>query len=192
MKRYIKTAEGLTARQRASIAKKSTDTKELRRLSYDNADSVKLEVLKNPKTPEDVVNRLSKEFMDSDDSSIRRFIATYVNDPDMLSKLANDEDKIVRCYVAENPNTDADVLAQLADDKNWFVRQYVAENPSTDSDTLSQLAVDEDRFVRSSVAKNQNTDSETLAQLATDDVDAVRNAAQSNNNYDPSILKIEE
>ena len=38
-------------------------------------------------------------------------------------------DYIVRCFVAENPNTPVDVLTELAKDSDWCVRRFVACNP---------------------------------------------------------------
>lgn len=63
-------------------------------------------------------------------------------------------DYIVRCFVAENPNTPADVLRELAKDRDWRVRMSVAHNPATSIDVLIKLSKDEDdRVVSRMVGK---------------------------------------
>ena len=159
MKRYIKSAEGLTSKQRQQIAKNSRDPKELARLAYDNADSVRRIVANNRSTPAKALAQLAND----ESEYVRMCVAENPNTPaKALAQLANDEDGDVRRYVAENPNTPADVLAQLANDEDRDVREYVAENPNTPADVLVQLANDENADVRRGVAQNPNAPADAV------------------------------
>lgn len=84
---------------------------------------------------------------------------------DVLTKLANDEDKDVRKAVANNPKTPPDILTKLASDENPEIRRTVATNQNTPLQTLNKLAGDK---VRSAVANNPNVPKELLAQLLGD------------------------
>jgi hypothetical protein len=59
--------------------------------------------------------------------------------------------------IAKNPNTPPEILARLANDNNWGVRCRVAENLNTSPETLERLANDEDYCIRWHVAFNPNT-----------------------------------
>lgn len=76
MKKYVKSAaEGLNSKQRSRIAKNSTDPKELSRLAYDNARSVRLAVLMNPNTPDKVIDMLADESVNYEDYAVRETVA---------------------------------------------------------------------------------------------------------------------
>ncbi|HAE76136.1 MAG TPA: hypothetical protein DCG52_07050 [Alphaproteobacteria bacterium] len=49
------------------------------------------------------------------------------------------------------------LLAKLAEDEDWVVRSFVAENNKTPVSALEKLAGDEDRNVRCKVVQNVNT-----------------------------------
>ena len=153
MKRYIRSAEGLTTRERQKIAKTSTDPTELAQLANDKNQNIRRRVAENPNTPADV-----------------------------LAQLAHDEDKTVGWEVARNQNTPVDVLVQLANNDSMRMRGYVATNQNTPVDVLEQLANDVDEDVRRRVAQNRNTPEDVLAQLANDDNKDVRRSAVNNPN----------
>lgn len=161
MKRHTTTTEELALEQKVELAKNSKDPEVLKCLSYGDTDSVKSEVFKDDNTSKDVVNRLSKEFMNSSDPLIRITMTTYANHPKVLARLAESENNETRQCVADNLNTSSEILSKLADDKDEYVRLYVAGNPNTDPKTLAKLANDEATNVRQFVAKNKNTDLET-------------------------------
>jgi len=81
-------------------------------------------------------------------------IIRELNLPQLLSRLAKDEDFFVRKEVAKNPNTSKKTLSELAKDKNWAVRATIAENPNASKRTLSRLAKDKDEDVRMIAVKN--------------------------------------
>lgn len=176
MKKYIQSAEGLTSKQRAKIAKNSTDPKELKRLAYDNAKSVRLAVLDNPNTPDAVVQMLCNEFVNDRDVNVREVVAGKTDDPNILVQFANanDDEWYLREAVAKNPNVTEEILAQLANDRNPDVRQAVAKK-TDDPNILAQLANDDHWFVRTAVAEKTD-DPNLLDQFANDDDWVVRKA----------------
>ena len=96
-------------------------------------------------------------------------LARKTSDPEVLAKLADNENSDVRERVAENPSTPLEALAKLANDARWDIRQNVVRNPSVSSELLAKLANDEIRMVRHAVAKNPSTPPEVLAKLANDE-----------------------
>lgn len=213
MKIYISSADtGLTSKQRVSIAKKSTDPKELSRLAYDNAASVRWAVFQNEHTPQKVVDQLAREYVDDDYPQVRRAVAQRTNDlnllakladdenwgvreevakktddPNLLAKLADDEDVVVRRAVAENTN-DLNILAKLADDADWLVRKAVAKK-TDDPDILAKLADDGDPNVRLAVAEKTD-DLNILAKLADDKSGYVRIAVAEKTDAPDLLAKL--
>ena len=213
MKIYISSADtGLTSKQRVSIAKKSTDPKELSRLAYDNAASVRWAVFQNEHTPQKVVDQLAREYVDDDYPQVRRAVAQRTNDlnllakladdenwgvreevakktddPNLLAKLADDEDVVVRRAVAENTN-DLNILAKLADDADWLVRKAVAKK-TDDPDILAKLADDGDPNVRLAVAEKTD-DLNILAKLADDKNGYVRIAVAEKTDAPDLLAKL--
>ena len=77
--------------------------------------------------------------------------------PEILARLANDENPGVRYGVAYNTNTSPKTLTHLANDDDYSVRRGVALNINTSPETLERLANDGDSYVRSGVIRNPNT-----------------------------------
>ena len=185
MRIYVSSADtGLTSKQRLAIAKKSTDPKELSRLAYDNAASVRWAVFQNEHTPQKVVDQLAREYVDDDYPQVRRAVAQRTNDLNLLAKLADDENVYVRQAVAEETD-DPNILAKLADDADWLVRKAVAKK-TDDPNLIAKLADDRSTGVRWEVAENTN-DLNILAKLA-DDRDMHVRMAVAQHTDDPDIL----
>jgi 3-methyladenine DNA glycosylase AlkC len=49
---------------------------------------------------------------------------------EILQDLATDDDRWVRCWVAQNPNTTLEILKSLATDDDSVVRYWAAHNPN--------------------------------------------------------------
>ena len=64
--------------------------------------------------------------------------------PEVLARLARDEDPGVRGSVARNPNTALKVLVKLAGDKHGSVRRDAIRNPSIPPVVLEALTYDWD------------------------------------------------
>ena len=140
----------------------------------------KVNIAQNPNTPVDVLTKLAED----DDKEVRRNTARNPNTPvDVLRGLAKDKHDNVRWDVARNPNTPVDVLRKLAEDDDNEVRQSVATNPNAPSDILTMLAVDGDWYVRLKVAENPNAPADVLRTLAVDENKYVRYDAVHNPNY---------
>ncbi|KIM11135.1 MAG: hypothetical protein KU37_05655 [Sulfuricurvum sp. PC08-66] len=95
-------------------------------------------VAKNPHTPLETLLYLSKDSV----NLVRALVATNPSTPaSVLSTLFSDE-KIVRDGLSGNPNTPQKYLEILADDNDKMVRLRLAENPSVTKSILQKLAQD--------------------------------------------------
>ena len=140
MKRYIRSAEGLTSKQRIKIAKNSTDPKELGRLAYDNSKLVRIAVLENYNTARKVVEMLCQELAGDEDGDVRQAVARKTDDPKLLAMLAEDESWNVRQAVAEN----AASLKKTSGPRkpaqtDWSVPLYSISNYSEIEDEIAQV-----------------------------------------------------
>lgn len=99
--------------------------------------AAQLGVLKNPNTPEDVIEKFGRR-----------------------EKYSGD-----RAYAAQHPNASPKLLEDLSKDKEWQVREAVAGNKKTTKETLHDLIWDEHFAVRRAAAKNENTDPNDLDRL---------------------------
>lgn len=97
-----------------------------------------------------------------------------------IREMAADSNSQTRDYAAGLPDTPPDVLAKLAKDEDMFVRFDVARNAHTPSETLRRMAGDESDSVRAQVALNIHTPSGELARLADDHHWGVRASAALN------------
>ena len=108
--------------------------------------------------------------------------------PEVLARLAGDDDVDVRRAVAEHKNTPPEVRAYLAEIAS---REAMARNEHTQPDALTRLAGDADAGVRERVAGNPNLimcSQEIFKRLVTDEVAAVRQAVARNHNAPPEVL----
>lgn len=105
-------------------------------------------VAKNPHTPVEVLEMLSRDSV----NLVRALVATNPNTPrEILVGFFSDE-KIVRDGLSGNPNTPEKYLNILADDKDKMARLRVAENPSVTKKILEKLALDDDQDVSKAAA----------------------------------------
>jgi hypothetical protein len=75
--------------------------------------SVRREVIKNLKTPLDIL----VNFIDNSSVNISQLTLS-----ELLTHLANSSDNFIRAGVAQNPNTPLEILQRLAKDKDLYVR----------------------------------------------------------------------
>jgi pentose-5-phosphate-3-epimerase len=125
----------------------------LRQLSKYNNNGVRMAVAENHNTPTNLLMQLA---MNKDDSIRSGVLFHNPNYParnpstslELLQRLSQDKNAIIRHDVAQNPSMPAEILRQLAQDTTitWWrscpVNLSVAENPSTPADVLTQLAQD--------------------------------------------------
>ncbi len=148
-------------------------------LAKSNNNGIRMAVIQNKNTPQDVLRSLAKD----KDARIRAAITQNKNTPqDILRTLAKDNDEFVRTSVAKHKNVPQDILRTLAKDKNIYVRTSVTRNKNIPQDVLRSLAKDNDWAVRLPVAQNENAPQDILRTLAKDDDEFVRISAAKNKN----------
>jgi len=76
---------------------------------------------------------------------------------EVLEKLSQHDEYVVRLMVARNTNTPVNILVDLAYDRCAGVRVYVASNNNTPPQTLVVLSGDGNYFVLYNVLVNNNT-----------------------------------
>lgn len=144
---------------------------------------------KNPSTPADVLaalfregSRLAREVaahlalpesiaracFDHPDRPVRSLLGHYARFPDLLERMAREDDAGIRMAVARNESAPPDVLSRLAQDPVPGVRSDVAWNRSTPPSALEALADDEEPQVRKYVARNPTTPPAAQLLLAAD------------------------
>ena len=134
---------------RSDIARSNRVSKDiLIELSKDENWRVRENVAKNPNTPIEVLNELSKD---------NELVNPY-GDKEIEKK------PIVKLGVLDNKNITSDILESLSKDKNDIVRRIVAEHPKTPIEVLNKLS--KDSVLIQAVAKNPNTTTEILEKLS--------------------------
>ena len=68
--------------------------------------------------------------------------------PEILARLAQDDDPEVRMCVARNKRTPVEILRRLAEDAKWLVREGVVYNINTPAEILHELTKDPDEAVQ--------------------------------------------
>jgi len=106
-------------------------------------------------------------------------IAKKTSNPEILTKLANDEDQGIKMTALRNENIPVDVLMKFSNDKNTIIRSCVADNEKTPADVLMKLANDKQKWVRSQVATNYAAPVEAFRKLATDKYEFIRRGVAS-------------
>ncbi|OLS14580.1 MAG: hypothetical protein RBG13Loki_1771 [Promethearchaeota archaeon CR_4] len=121
-----------------------------------------------------------------ENEDVRRAVGGHKNTPPethtYLAEVANRE------AMARNNNTSPEILARLAGNELKSVREDVARNKKTPPEVLARLAGDQNWRVRSGVAVNKSTPPEVLARLAEDEVLDVRRVVAVNKNTPPEVL----
>lgn len=101
--------------------------------------------------------------------------------PELLSRLAEDQNEIVRQIVAINLNTSVDRLVRLAEDENKKTRLFAAINSNTHQDVSERILInfanDGDARIRLFVAKFSRTPAALLMKLTQDADSEVRRAS---------------
>ncbi len=100
-------------------------------------------VAKNPHTPAEILEKLSRDEV----NLVRALVATNPNTPIHCLYQFMEDEKIVRDGISGNPNAPGELLEKLAQDSDKLVRLRVAENPATPKATLQKLAKDLDKDV---------------------------------------------
>jgi|2_EtaG_2_1085320.scaffolds.fasta_scaffold00173_8 hypothetical protein len=139
-------------------------------------------------TPPEVLIKLASD----EDAIVRKAVArNHAAPPEALAKLAMDERQMTIADVAENPAATAEILAQLARHPNEIVRQKVAANPSTTPEILSKFSLKDEDMVLKSVIDNQKTPPEFLAKFISPETDSyLKKAVAVNPRATPEVLEV--
>ena len=130
---------------------------------------------------------------------------------DLLQRLADDSETVVRQAVAANPACPPELCEQLADDPDMINellhnpatpasvletvaavkdhREYAASHPNCPPALLDQLASDRDEHVRCATARHRSCPPETISQLLHDPAETVRANAASNERCPPERVR---
>lgn len=126
--------------------------RQLARVRAAAADTTPVSSFRSPAATEGKIDRV-RSMAGSADPRIRESAAlSSLADRAVLSTLAVDRERSVRCCVARNEHAPADVLELLAADTDAGVRGWVAANASTPPSVLERLADDADPTVQAVVA----------------------------------------
>ncbi len=153
-------------------------------LAKDARWEVREAVVENPTTPAYLRNAMASD----DNHDVRARVAIHTADQEVLARLSQDPDGLVRMYTSQNPACAIDLMSQLAMDKEWAIRAGVACNRNCPAALLSILANDSDARVRCDVAKNPNCTDEILGKLVTDTDDKVRDCIVQRHDCPQAIL----
>ncbi|WP_071871189.1 hypothetical protein [Atopomonas hussainii] len=147
------------ATERSRLARDTRDKNILQELARDRAASVRVQVVLNHQTPEQVIDSLCCDV----DSKVRAAVAYRINDSDLCYKLLGDSDHEVRLSAAKNRHwysagnrliCDARFLAFAVDSEDEDIRGIAAEF-SADPDVKSGFMNDsEDTQLR--LVKNRS------------------------------------
>ena len=114
-----KSIEGMSTPTRSAVAKVTTSREMLDYLLSDPSQEVRARVMMNPWTHWATLWACYK----SEEPFTKRYLAKNPNlPPQLLERLAMDEDYIVRAYIAKNDKTPDNILEKLYHDKNEIVR----------------------------------------------------------------------
>jgi hypothetical protein len=120
------------------LGKSETMTRLLVKLSDSSDMASRWAVAKNPHTPAEILSKLGDDKV----NLVRALVSTNLNTPvETLHKLFDDE-KIVTDGLSGNPNTPNEILGKMAENSDKMVRLRVAENPATSSEVLKKMLND--------------------------------------------------
>ena len=184
-------------------------------LSQHHDEEVKRIVLKNPKTPDSIINKILSDAFSDERLSLKMLQKGYLSDhdlieklthseneyvkrqayrilpktPELIEKMARDRSDSIRKMAAENPLISELSLSRCLSDESYYVRCGAARNPNLTPKMIEQLSWDEHYNPRAIIAENKSTPQKTLARLSTHHSHFVRKAVAENENTPDYILK---
>ncbi len=170
------------------VLKNPNTPKDIIEKAYNSNDLEKLKAIaQNPNTSLGELEKLSKNV----NSDVRASVAKNPSIPkDMMDKLANDVPKVRNALLDNQKLTPDihDIIAKQGSDDCEFLEKLMA-NPCVSPDVLNYNGRNTNSCTRLGVASNPNTSPEALEKLATDENEDVRHAALKNPNIPEHILK---
>ena len=145
----------------------------------------KLEKATDPLTSPNLLAKLATD----DDRWVRYYVAQNLSaPPDLVEQWASDADKTLRKGVAERPSLPLHLLTMLADDAEWEVRAAVARNSSTPAEVLARMRGDEEALVNWELAQNPSSPLDLLTLLAQHPDEDVRQRVVKNPSLPAELL----
>ncbi len=182
-----KVYDKLSDDEKLRIIKGSKDKNVLKAFINDTNAKVRLSILKNSNSPEEVFEKLSKD----KEYKVRAGVASSKNTPaNILAQFVDDKNVGILAKIAENPNVSIEILAQLAKVKDFKVRSAIVHNENTPAEALILFAntKNEDKYVLAQTALHKNTPVEVLLQFAKSPDSYIRRSVAVNINAPLDIL----
>lgn len=147
----------------------------LAKFAYDEDESARGHLAKNPNTPAETLHKLAldeknDEFLlasvvENPNASLETLIICYERGIKFGSEKeeqlgirgewSRNKGEYILSNLAQNQNTPPELLRKLAKSElDYIIRQYVAENPNTPAETIQELAKDPHQFVRMSAQEH--------------------------------------
>ena len=117
----------------------------------------------------------------------RRTLASYSNDPVILSGFVGMDGGSYDYHLAENDSTPVDVLPSLAKSEDEDVRRAVAQQKNITTPLIEKILQDED--AKAYLAFNENLPFHIFQLLSVDDSESVRESVACNMRVPPEILE---
>lgn len=141
----------------------------------DNGKSIVLMLAKSSTTPTNILTQLAQ----TDDRLVQGAIIANTNTPlSTINQLAVSSFPNVREAVAKTPGIPLDILLVLSKDDEGCVRAAVAAHPTTPATTLTGMQSDDYFDVRRNLISNPNTPTAVLEKLAADKYAIIKSEAQ--------------
>lgn len=169
-------------RLKSSLARNpSTPVELLEKWVEDERCFVRKCIAQNPSTPTEILEKIAyNEYWEYTEKGKREELLAPVDELEglarnpstpvkILEKLAQDEEQLIRFFVAMNESTPIAILKKLAKDEVKSVRSAVAANSSAPEDILKEFAQEGD-FERN-LARNPSTPVEILERLAEEELE---------------------
>ena len=143
---------------------------------------------KNPFDPPSEEEEKIMKMSESQYPEIRREAAMLTDDNEIIERLSNDKDEIVRASLSYNPNTPKEIFEKLYKKGGKYVLGWMASSKHTPTEILEKLYDDsfdelksktlDGAGIRESLASNPNASYSMLEKLSKDTYDDVRNEAK--------------
>ncbi|MFI8266749.1 hypothetical protein [Streptomyces sp. NPDC085665] len=160
------------------------DPEDLRRYADSGHPLLRQRAARDPSLPPDLLERLAAD----EDLGVRVLLAQ--NHPDapaaLLLRSFLDYDGGDRAHLTTRPNFPTAGLAAFADHDDPEVRALTARDPHAAPATVARLTRDPDPAVRAALARHPNLPQERLAELLDDD--ELAHAAAANPALDPEVM----
>jgi len=130
-----------------------------------NIERLKHLVASSEETPPEILTKLA----DDDDKNIVMAVLSNKSCPnDIIEKLADSNEDSIRNAISFKENLPLEIILKFTNDDNPYIRSKAAMRTSVPPEVLTKMSNDNVYFVRGAVAENKSTPLEVLTKLAKD------------------------